>query len=197
MLNCYTNLWTLIFKTFFLLNHVLFLPMDPIWASHLLTQEAWNLIKICISTGGWNLLDDERLRGCKGINISEQKLKKIMPSISPLSHSSRQSNSHERSNPAIYSARYFGHKLHMDQNKKSIHYGVTYVMVRGMGIRVKWLELQSCHERTMKLYMQTCIRAAKAEFGLWNQLRVDHGKEFFSISWEAVHWPTPSICSHM
>ena len=44
--------------------------------------------------------------------------------------SSRQSNSHERRNPAFYSARYFGHKLHMDQNEKLIHYGVTYVMTR-------------------------------------------------------------------
>ena len=66
------------------------------------------------------------LRGCKGINISEQKLK-IMPSISPLSHYSRQSNYHEQRNPAIYLARYFGHKLHMDQNEKLVHYGVTYV----------------------------------------------------------------------
>ncbi len=37
---------------------------------------------------------------------------------------------HERSNPRIYIANYFGHKLHVDQNEKLVHYGVTYVLAR-------------------------------------------------------------------
>ena len=65
------------------------------------------------------------LKGVKGINVSERKLRTIMPSLAPVNHSLRQSNSLERRNPAIYSARYFGHKIHLDQNEKLVHYGVT------------------------------------------------------------------------
>jgi hypothetical protein len=32
--------------------------------------------------------------------------------------------------PSTYFARYFGHKLHYDQNEKLVHCGVTYVMAR-------------------------------------------------------------------
>ena len=33
-----------------------------------------------------------------------------------------------KSNPIPYKANYFGHKLHLDQNEKLIHYGVTHVI---------------------------------------------------------------------
>ena len=118
------------------------------------------------------------LIGCKGINISERKLKKIMPSISPVSHSSRQSNSYERRNPAIYSAHYFGHKLHMDQNEKLVRYGVTYVMARD-GYSGKLVGAAVMPRKNNELIYEHVYRAATAEFGLWNHLRVDHGKEFF------------------
>lgn len=45
----------------------------------------------------------------KGVFTSERQLKTMLPSISPVWHQGRQQNSHERSNPAIYVARYFGH----------------------------------------------------------------------------------------
>ena len=32
-------------------------------------------------------------------------------------------------NPIPYRADYFGHKIHMDQNKKLVMYGVTHVLV--------------------------------------------------------------------
>ena len=30
----------------------------------------------------------------------------------------------------LYTQEYFGHKMHIDQNEKLIHFGVTYVMAR-------------------------------------------------------------------
>ena len=33
-------------------------------------------------------------------------------------------------NPVRYEAKYFGHKCHIDQNEKLIHYGVTHVVAR-------------------------------------------------------------------
>ena len=66
----------------------------------------------------------------KRVKVSDCKLRKWMPYISQQGHNSRQSEAQERRNPSIYFARYFGHKLHYDQNEKLVHYGVTYVMAR-------------------------------------------------------------------
>ena len=66
----------------------------------------------------------------KGVFTSEHQLKTMLPLTSTVWHQGRQQNSHERSNPAIYVARYFGHKLHVNQNEKLVHYGVTYVLAR-------------------------------------------------------------------
>ena len=68
------------------------------------------------------------LQGHNGLNISERKM---LPSVAPRGHSSRVFTARERRNPALYYARYFGHKLlHLDQNEKLVHYGVTYVLAR-------------------------------------------------------------------
>lgn len=121
------------------------------------------------------------LRGNKGMNVSERKLKKIMPTLAPSSHSSRQSSSLERRNPAIYSAHYFGHKIHMDQNEKLVQYGVTYVMARD-GYSGKIVGAAMMPQKNNEIIYANVYRAAINEYGLWNQLRVDHGKEFTSHS---------------
>ena len=67
---------------------------------------------------------------------SERKLRIAMPAIAPTGHSLRQYSSQERRNPAIYSVRYFGNKIHLDQNKKLVdQLGVTYVMAGMAGTR--------------------------------------------------------------
>ena len=44
----------------------------------------------------------------KGIRVSErQLLKQVLPAVAPGGHYARQTSSIERSNPAVYSARYF------------------------------------------------------------------------------------------
>ena len=60
------------------------------------------------------------IEATKGIRVSERKLKQVLPAIAPVGHYARQTSSLERSNPAIYSARYFDHKVHLDQNEKLI-----------------------------------------------------------------------------
>ena len=66
----------------------------------------------------------------KGLKVSERKLRHLLPSVAPIGHHLRQTSSYERRNPATYIARYFGHKLHLDQNEKLVNYGVTYVFAR-------------------------------------------------------------------
>lgn len=118
------------------------------------------------------------LRGCKGINVSEQKLKGIMPSLAPVDHCLRQSNATERKNPAIYSARYFGHKIHMDQNEKLVQYGVTFVMARD-GYSGKIVGAAVMPQKNNETIYANVYVAAITEYGLWDQVRVDHGKEFY------------------
>ena len=122
------------------------------------------------------------LRGNKGLNVSERKLRKLMPSIAPIQHLSRQSDSNERRNPTVYSARYFGHKLHLDQNEKLVNYGVTYVL-SGDGYSGKIVSAAVMPVRNNELIYTYVFRAAVVEYGMWNQIRVDPPE---SRSWKRV-----------
>ena len=62
------------------------------------------------------------LSSTKNMDVSERKLKNLMPAINFQGHCDR--DSHERTNPRLYISLYFGHKLHIDQNEKLVHYGV-------------------------------------------------------------------------
>ena len=114
----------------------------------------------------------------KGFRVSERQLKRLLPAIAPVGHYARQTSSVERSNPAVYSARYFGHKMHIDQNEKLIHFGVTYVMARdGFSGKIVSGAVMPC-KNNLIIYEEV-YRAAVLESDLWDQIRVDHGREFF------------------
>ena len=72
---------------------------------------------------------------------------------------------------ALYYARYFGHKLHLDQNEKLVHYGVIYVLARD-GFSGKKI----AGTNTTKSTGNHCW---SMEYGLWDQIRVDHSKESY------------------
>ena len=63
---------------------------------------------------------------CKLLNVNFD----LFSPVTPQWFQARQRNTQERTNPSLYVARYFGHKLHIDQNEKLVHYGVTYVLAR-------------------------------------------------------------------
>ena len=112
------------------------------------------------------------------MRVSERKLKQVLPAIAPVGHYTHQMSSLERSNPAIYSARYFGHKEHLDQNEKLIHFGVTYAMARdGFSGKIVGGAVMPCKNNSV-IYDEV-NRAAVLEFGLWDQVHEDHGKEFY------------------
>ena len=114
----------------------------------------------------------------EGVFTYERQLKTMLPSISPVWHQGWQQNSHERSNPAIYVVRYFGHKLHMDQNEKLMHCGVTYVLARDgySGKIVGWAVMSRKNDA---IIYNDVYRMCSMEYGLWDQLWVDHGHEFY------------------
>ena len=114
----------------------------------------------------------------KGVLVSERKLKSALPRMSPHWHHARQQNSHERSNPSIYMAHYFGHKFHLDQNENLIRYGVTYVLARD-GFSGNFVGAAVMQRKINEIIYDKVYSACVSEYGLWDQVRVDHGREFY------------------
>ncbi len=49
-------------------------------------------------------------------------------SVDPTNHVNRSTLTYFQTNPSPYSAKHFGHKIHIDQNEKMIMFGVTHVV---------------------------------------------------------------------
>lgn len=105
-----------------------------------------------------------------------------------------------------YQAKYFCHILHVDQNEKLVKYGVTHVMARdgfsGKVITYMTLPIKNhvaiydqvyryvlCTQPILwvplvqlpsSLSISVC-RTAVSKYGLWDQVRIDHGREFYLI----------------
>ena len=65
-----------------------------------------------------------------------------------------------------------GHKL---QNKKLVHYGVTYVLARD-GFSGKIVAGAIMPRKNNPIIYNEVYLQSLLEYGLWDQIRVDHGK---------------------
>ena len=63
----------------------------------------------------------------KGINVSDTRIGTALGEINPEVQTKRQNRS---LNPKVYNAKYFGDKLHYDENAKMRMFGVVYVFAR-------------------------------------------------------------------
>ena len=66
----------------------------------------------------------------RGFRVSESRISESLKRVCPDGHEARRSNTINRVNPIRYQAKYFGHKLHVNQNEKLVEYGVTHVIAR-------------------------------------------------------------------
>ena len=64
----------------------------------------------------------------QGLHLGEHRIGSSLSHVDPQSHDRRQQDAIDRSNPKPYIANYFGHKIHLNQNEKLIHFGVTHVI---------------------------------------------------------------------
>lgn len=64
----------------------------------------------------------------QNVSIGEHKVSRSLKRVAPAAHEHRRQNTVDTTNPIPYVARYFGHKLHVDQNEKIGMYGVTHVI---------------------------------------------------------------------
>ncbi|KAG1968665.1 hypothetical protein F2P79_003433 [Pimephales promelas] len=83
-------------------------------------------------------------------------------------------------NPIPYNAEYMGHKMHLDQNEKLVMFGVTHVIAVD-GHSKKIVANATMPVKNNLAIYEEVYRPAVTHYGMWDQLRVDHGKEFYLI----------------
>uniref|UniRef100_A0A1X7V173 Integrase core domain-containing protein n=1 Tax=Amphimedon queenslandica TaxID=400682 RepID=A0A1X7V173_AMPQE len=114
----------------------------------------------------------------KGFRISERNISSALKVVDPISYEERRNNSLDRTNPIPYRPRYYGHKLHVDQNEKLILFGVTLVMARD-GFSGKIISYGVMPIKNNIAIYDLIYRKALQDYGLWDQIRVDCGREFY------------------
>lgn len=70
------------------------------------------------------------LLSSQGVRVSQTRVGASLRRSNPHYHHQRCTSTARLLNPIPYSADYFGHKVHIDQNEKVAMYGVTHVCAR-------------------------------------------------------------------
>ena len=83
-----------------------------------------------------------------------------------------------KTNPVPYFAPYFGFKAHLDQNERiGQAYGCTHVlMIDGCSRLI--VGFTSIPMKNPVLIYEYVFRLAVLKYGVWEEVRMDHGREF-------------------
>ena len=110
--------------------------------------------------------------------VSQRRVSNSLRRMAPDAFDARTRDVLIRTNPVPYYAPFFGYKAHMDQNEKIAQtFGCTHVAL------IDGCSRMICGYAAMEvknpiLIYEFVYRKAVSKYGLWNQLRVDHGREF-------------------
>ena len=90
-----------------------------------------------------------------GYSFGERQVGRALQSIKFVPSSQRKVKAGRSLNPRVYSAEYFGHKIHYDQNKKMRMHGAVHVCARdgfsGMIVEFATMAIKNCltiHDQT-------------------------------------------------
>lgn len=100
-----------------------------------------------------------------------------MGRVAPGPQRGRRQMAHRHLNPPPYTARFSGDKLHLDQNKKLAMYGVTQVIAVD-GFSRKIVEMITIPVKNPIAIYNALMKPLLESYGLWQQVKVDHGTEF-------------------
>ena len=113
----------------------------------------------------------------RGVRVNEVRVGQSLRRVAPAAQRLRSGLAHRLMNPVPYTATHFGHKLHLDQNEKLIHYGVTHVLaIDGYSRKVVGfitIQVKNAVEIYRLLFHPILLHS-----GLWDQVRTDGGREF-------------------
>lgn len=115
-----------------------------------------------------------------GIRAMDKRIGRVLRDVAPGYHGRRQQVTFRQMNPVPYYAEYCGHKMHVDQNEKLAMYGVTHVVALD-GYSGFILGLITMPTKNNLVIYDQLFRPILWNFGLWDQIRVDHGREFYLL----------------
>ncbi|XP_067266319.1 uncharacterized protein [Chanodichthys erythropterus] len=113
----------------------------------------------------------------KGVHAAETRIGTVLRTMHQPYHEARCQGARNL-NPTPYQAGYMGHKIHMDQNEKLAMFGVTHVLAI-YGFSKKVVAHSTMPIKNNLAIYEDVFRPAVLEYGIWDQVRVDHGKEFY------------------
>ncbi len=119
----------------------------------------------------------------RGYRFGERLIRRSLTDATPAYARQRQLGMERQLNPSPYYAEYAGHKLHLDQNEKLIAFGVTHVIAID-GFSSKLMAWSTMPLKNNCQIYDEVYRSACLEYGLFDQIRVDYGREFYLILYQ-------------
>lgn len=154
------------------------------YRSRLEQNEVNMLIRTAITRAGHSY-GRRTLQGLVRANghiISQERIRRAMQHVAPGPLSARRRISHRISNPHPYVAHQFGEKIHLDQNEKLAMFGVVHVLAID-GYSRKICGLISIPRKNAITIYDKLFQPLLLSYGLWEQVRVDHGTEFALLNY--------------
>ena len=117
------------------------------------------------------------LLNSQGTHVSQRRIGNSLRSVAPGPQQGRRQRASRHLNPPLYTALYFGDKIHFDQNEKLAMFGVTHVAAID-GFSRKIVGFITIPVKNPIAIYHSMMKPLLQSYGLWNQVRMDHGTEF-------------------
>ena len=114
--------------------------------------------------------------------ISQRRISRALRAVAPMEHEARARDLLIRTDPVPYFAPYFGFKARLDQNEKiGQDCGCMHVlMIDGCSRLI--VGYTSIPIKNPILIYEYVFRPAVLKYGVWEQVRLDHGREFALVT---------------
>ncbi|XP_065892172.1 uncharacterized protein [Dysidea avara] len=118
-----------------------------------------------------------RVLASKGLKAGEKRVGESLRLVSPLYSQACRHSVARMTNPGTYEEDYFGQKLHIDQNE-NVMFGVMHICAVD-GFSRKIAVFTTMPIKNSYIIYETVYRQIICHYGMWDQLRVDQGKEWY------------------
>ena len=110
--------------------------------------------------------------------VSQKRVSRALRNVAPVANEARARDLIDRTIQIPYYSPYFGYKCHLDQNEKiGQDYECTHIVLNDGCSRLV-AGFVSLHMKNPILIYKFVFRQALRKYGIWEQVRTDHGREF-------------------